>query len=224
MKKAFGLLNLLLIAAVCVGNYYYHTIGGLAIKAACSSGFVLIGVVNLIDAALHCRKNLPFALSMTAGLTFAMLGDIFLGKDFILGAALFAVGHVLYFIAQCFLVRLKWRDLLIGLLIFAAAAVFLLLHPGVFFRRDVIRNVSIAYALIISMMTGKSLSNLIRAKNIVVAVTCLGCVLFFFSDLMLALGRLMHAGPLAGILCMATYYPAQCLLAGIIHLNARRSA
>jgi len=39
-----------------------------------------------------------------------------------------------------------------------------------------------------------------------------GSVLFYFSDLMLAFDMFGGAPPIAGTLCLATYYPGQCVL------------
>lgn len=218
MKKVFVALNLLLIACVCIGNYYYQTYGLLTYKATASAFFVLTGLVNLVCTALRTRRRLPFALTMTAGLILAMLGDIYLGYDFILGAALFAGGHVCYFAAQCILMRPHPRDLLCGGLLSACAVAFLLLHPRLYFGRGAIRSVCLIYACIISLMAGKSISNLTRRACLLTAMLALGCALFFFSDLMLALDRFMRLR--TGTLCLATYYPAQCLLAASVFAAA----
>lgn len=44
MRKIFLWLNILLTAAVFVGNYFYLTEGGLLLKGLCSGGFVLMGI------------------------------------------------------------------------------------------------------------------------------------------------------------------------------------
>lgn len=213
MKKTIGIVNWLLIGALCVGNYFYHTIGGLTIKSVCSGIFALTGLVNLCYIAKANRSRLTFAIPMAVGLILAMLGDITIGFDFIVGAAFFAGGHVCYFAAQCVLMKLKKRDLICSGLIFVCAAVFLLLYPGLSFPGNVIKGVCVVYALIISLMAGKAISNFLREKNLLTAILLAGCLLFFFSDLMLVLNWFMDTGRITSILCMATYYPAECLLA-----------
>ena len=72
-------------------------------KSAASFCFVLIGFINL----LYCIKNkqignIKFMILLALGLVFAMLGDIFLIEYFIIGAILFAVGHILFMISFFF--------------------------------------------------------------------------------------------------------------------------
>lgn len=216
-EKTFAYINWLLIGAICVGNYFYHTIGGLGLKSLCSGIFVLTGLVNVYYTAKCSKPRLKFAVPLTAGLVLAMLGDITIGFDFIVGAALFAGGHVCYFAAQCVLMKLKRGDLIASGVIFAGAAAFLLLYPGLSFPGPVIKGVCLVYALIISLMTGKSIANFRRERTVLTAVVMAGCTLFFFSDLMLVLNWFMDTGRITGILCMATYYPGQILIAHSIY-------
>ena len=73
--------------------------------------------------------------------------------------------------------------------------------------------VCVLYALIISCMLGKAVSDLITNKNIFSIIVAVGSFLFFFSDLMLLFDVFAAVDAWAGALCLATYYPAQCLLA-----------
>lgn len=217
MKKTIGIVNWLLIGALCVGNYFYHTVGGLDLKAACSGLFALTGLVNLYYIARVSRSRLNFAIPMAVGLIFAMLADIMLEFDFITGAALFAAGHVCYFVGQCMLVKLKKGDLVCSGVIFAGAAAFLLLFPGLTFPDSLIKAVCVVYALIISLMAGKSIANFRREKNQLTAILMAGCLMFFVSDLMLVLHWFMDTGRITSILCTAIYYPSECLLAYSIY-------
>lgn len=219
MRKGFGAANLLLMAAVFVGNYFYFTVGGLTIKSVCSAGFALIGLVNLVYTA-RSKGDLKFAVPMSVGLLLAMLGDIVISDDFILGAVLFAGGHVCYYAAQCVFMKVKKQDLLVSALLFAGAGAFLLLCPLLSFPDGTIQAMCLGYALIISLMAGKAVSDFLREKNLLTAVLAAGCVLFFFSDLMLVFDWFMDAGRIAGVLCMSTYYPAECLLAVSVYLKA----
>ena len=222
MKKTFGILNLLLAAAVFVGNYFYLTEGGLTLKTLCSGGFALMGLVNLCYVLLSGRKHLKFALVMSVGLILAMLGDIMIGKDFIIGAALFAGGHVCYFAGQCCFMKLKGSDFIAGGILFIGAGAYLLFCPLLTFPQPMMQWVCLVYALIISLMVGKGISNFLRRKTVVTVVLVVGCVLFFFSDLMLVFDWFMDGGKITGRLCMATYYPAECLLAYSVYCLTSR--
>ena len=213
LTKIILAINLLLATAVFVGNYFFLTKGGLLIKGLCSSGFALMGLVNLAFAFISGAKNKRFAVALSAGLIFACLGDIFLGFNFVLGASLFAMGHVCYFISYCTLTPIRRTDLFISGGIFICAAAFVLFCPLLSFDNAVMQIVCAVYALIISLMVGKAISNFIKEKNVLTVTILIGSVLFFFSDLMLVFDWFMGIGRIAGLLCMSTYYPAECLLA-----------
>ncbi len=212
MKKLFYFINALLASAFFVGNYFYTTSGGLLIKSLCSGGFALMGILNLIYT-LRSRKPWKFSAIMSVGLVLAMLGDLTLGFRFALGAGLFAAGHICYWAAQCAILKFSRRDLLTGLLIFAAAGAFLMWSPILHFGNESNRWICMAYALIISMMTGKAVANFVRRPCGLTLLMGIACVLFFISDLMLVFDWFTSISGWTGNLCMATYYPAECLLA-----------
>lgn len=217
MKKTFNILNILLILAVCVGDILYMIDRTLLTKSLTSAGFVLLGIINLI---YHCKNHLNhrnFAITMVVGLTFAMLGDIILEIEFIIGAALFAIGHIFYFIAYCFLLKFQWKDLIYGAVIFVPVTLFIILAPIFDFGGILMEMVCIVYALIISCMVGKAISNFVREKSLLHLIILIGSALFMFSDFMLLLNVFADMPRVIGILCLATYYPAECLLAFSIY-------
>lgn len=213
MKKVFLTINILLMIGIFIGNYFFITGGGLELKTACSCGFVLMGLFNLVYAIRSKHKHLKFHVLLAVGLILAMLGDVYVGSRFILGAALFACGHIFYWIAQCFLVKLKWPDFLISAVLFAGAGAFVLFCPLLSFSNPVFRWVCFVYALIISLMAGKAISDFFRKPCAVTAILAIGSILFFISDLMLVFDWFIGLWSWTDEVCMATYYPAQCLLA-----------
>jgi hypothetical protein len=206
-------VNLVIMTAVFVGNYFFLTIGGLGIKAVTSAGFVLMGLLNLAFALIRGQSRIYFQISLSAGLLLACLGDILITPSFVIGASLFAAGHICFFVSYCTLDRLRLLDSVIGGIIFGAAACFILFSPILYFSADYLRGICLAYALIISCMAGKAAGNFIRTRNPLTATLLVGCVLFLFSDLMLLLDWFGGGGRVTGLLCMGTYYPAECLLA-----------
>jgi uncharacterized membrane protein YhhN len=150
---------------------------------------------------------------MLVGLTFAMCGDIVLNVWFIGGAILFAVGHVFYFVAYCFLQKFKWLDLIFGASIFIPSVLFITLAPIFDFGGIIMELVCIVYAIIISIMLGKAISNFVREKNLTNLLILIGSILFFFSDLMLLLNVFANLSVVFDVLCLVTYYPAECILA-----------
>lgn len=129
------------------------------------------------------------------------------------GAALFAVGHVLFFAAFCALEGLTFRGFAAAAAVAVPSFCLLLLYDGFDFRG--FDAVIYAYAVIICCMLGKAISvgssRLLDARiRIVVSA---GAALFFFSDLMLVFHQFAGGGALFDALCLGTYYPAEFLLA-----------
>lgn len=224
MKKTFNILNAVLILLVLVGDVLYLTIGGLAIKSVTSAGFVLIGIVNLVYIILNKQIDLKFPIIMLLGLVFAMLGDIILEIEFIVGAALFAIGHVFFFVSYCFISKFKWIDLAYGAIIFVPAVLFITLAPIFDFGGILMELVCVIYAVIISCMVGKAVSNLIKERSILNIIIAIGSFLFFFSDLMLLLNVFANLPKVVDILCLVTYYPAECMLGYAIMLANKKRA
>lgn len=222
MKKflnVYNILNLLLILAVLVGDVFYIIHGTLLIKSITSILFVALGALNLFYAIKHKTDNKKFCILMLTGLFFAMLGDILLEIEFIVGALLFAVGHVFYFISYCSLVKFEWKDLIYAVCIFVPVTLFMVLAPIFDFGGILMELVCIFYALIISCMVGKSIANFKKQKSRLHLLLMIGSLLFMFSDFMLLLNVFANLPRVIGVLCLATYYPAECVLAVAINAD-----
>ncbi len=214
-------LNILIIAAICILNYFYQKNNFVFwLKCVCSVAFALLGVINLGFAIKAGQDDLEFFILMATGLVLAMLGDVFINKSFALGAGFFALGHVGFAVAYSFLHASRQLDFIIIGIIFIATAAFLLFAPFIKFGSENIKWICLAYSLIISVMLGKAMANLICQASAVNALISVGSFLFFFSDLMLVLNWFVRVGKWAGNACMGTYYPALCLLAFSMYFKA----
>ena len=221
MKKTFGILNAITITVAAVAFILYRN--GAVSKGVASFGFVLIGIVNLIYA-LQCKKQaLRFPSLMASGLLFCMLGDVVIDLNFIIGAAIFALGHVFYCVAYTGLDRFKAKDLIPICLFFTASTLLITLAPIFHFDSPVLQIVCIVYALIISCMVGKAIMNCIDKPNIARSIMLIGSCLFFFSDLMLVFDWFAGVS-IAGPICLGTYYPAQYLLAFSVYCYINKEA
>lgn len=98
MKKSQKILlavNVLIVSAILVLNYFYQSNGfDFTLKCVCSGLFALLGVINLVYALIDKKDNKKFYIGMSAGLALAFLGDVLIKYDFIIGAATFAIGHI----------------------------------------------------------------------------------------------------------------------------------
>ena len=213
-NKIMLAVNAVIISAIFVMNYFYQSNGfDFTLKCICSGSFALLGVLNLGYAIATKQSGKRFYGWMALGLILAFLGDVLINYDFIIGAATFALGHVCFVVAYCFLQKMQKLDCVISGALFLGCLIFLLFCPLLNFEVAIFRVVCIVYALIISTMLGKALGNFIREKNLVNGTIAVASVLFFFSDLMLVFDWFIGLWSWADNACMGTYYPALCFLA-----------
>lgn len=213
MNKLSIILNSIFAFLIIVGDILYMTIGGLLIKSITSALFLLLGLINLVLALKSQKYNLKFGILLVIGLFFAMLGDIILEINFIIGALLFATGHIFFFISYCTIIKFKATDLIAGAIIFTPFTLFILLAPIFDFGGILMQGVCIFYTVIISCMLGKSITNYIKEKSKLNLILLIGSVLFTFSDFMLLLNVFANLPRIVGILCLVSYYPAEIFLA-----------
>lgn len=220
-KKVFAWLNGLFGALVLGGLVWYLNHGSLKMKAITCATFVLLSGVNLAYA-LSTGRGKKYASVMFAGAVFGWLGDVLLGVNFILGAGLFAVGHILYAAAFYSIDRVKKTDIMLTGAILIGTAALILLYPKFDFGGTLMQMVCLVYGLIISCMVGKAVAGGVREKTLPMIIMAVGSVLFYFSDLMLVLRWFADAPRLAGDLCLMTYFPAQGLLAASVYFYANK--
>ncbi len=222
MKRRFLLLNAIFIAIEIFILLTYLVKGGILLKGIASAGFVIIGAINLIYAISDKTKKTVFPSLIFAGLFSSMLGDIIISFNFIIGALIFALGHVLYFIAFCKLNRFENRDTIPSMIIFIGAAALLTLTPYFDFGGNLMLGVCVFYSLIISLMAGKAISAFLKERSLLHLVILIGAVLFFFSDVMLVFNVFGGAPKIADTLCLFSYWPGQTILAFSGYLYAKK--
>lgn len=216
MKKSFSAviyMLLALIVLVMLGDCLYIAFGGLWLKGLTSFGFALLGATCLWLGKKLTTANVKFGIIMVVGLVVAMVADVVLNLHFITGAALFALGHIFYFASYCVLQKFRWQDIIYGAVIFVPSVLFITLAPMFDFGGVLMEIVCVIYAIIISCMVGKAISNFVKVKNLTNLILMLGSIFFFISDLMLLLNVFGNLPRVVDILCLATYYPAQIALA-----------
>ncbi len=200
----------------------YMVFSGLWLKGVTSAIFVIIALVNLYLVQQEGETiGGRFKLFMCIGLGVCFLADILLNIWFIVGALVFAIGHVFYFLAYNELGKTTLKDLFFALGVAIPSVIVLVLYP---FDYQGLFVVIVFYALIISCMVGKSISLMFygsgsRFSRIIIMV---GSILFFVSDLALLFNVFGNGGVVADNICLLTYYPAQGLLALSVYLASRK--
>lgn len=174
------------------------------------------GMAQPSEASGTRSATAGFPAMMMTGLMLCWVADIILNITFIPGALIFAIGHVFYFIAYCRLEKFQRSDLIPSAIIFVLSASLVLFIPIFDFGIPLMQYIILLYALIISLMVGKAISNMRRTRAPLTKWIVVGSSLFFFSDLMLLLCYFAGAPQITDSLCLFTYYPGQYLLAHCI--------
>ncbi len=222
--KQLVVINMVITVAVFIGNCFYQGLGfSYPIKIMCSSGFAIMGIVNMIFAH-KCLENKKVMLFMTLGLVFAFLGDVAINPNFILGVIFFALGHVFFVISYLTYKALNKLDIIFSGILGAFSITFILVFPYIIFEVEALKFVVLIYAAIISVMVGKSVGNVMRDKSTFTGMIAVGSILFFISDMMLLLAWFSTVeGRWTSNVCMAAYYPALCMLASsmVVYMKKR---
>lgn len=212
-SKRLKQANIILLTCAAACLVYYDIAGGLWLKGVTSSWFVLLGGLNLWAARKQEGKQLQFFVLMETGLLCGMCADVLLGIAFFAGVGVFALGHILYFAAFCSLEKFRLRDLKAIVPLALLSVLFVTAAPWISVEDPILQKLLPCYALIISAMLGKAIANLIRHPNLFRWLLAIGSILFWFSDLILAIDMFGQSSRLTWILCSYSYWPAQNILA-----------
>lgn len=213
MKKKFHIVNIVVFVLTCILTIWYDREGGLWRKAVTGSGFLALGIVNLVYAFVTKTADKRFSIWMTVGLAVCLAGDIVLNITFLPGVAVFALGHIFYIVAFGTMMKWEKKDLIPVAILFAAGVAVIKLVPILDFGDAMVEWLCVAYALVLSTMVGKTIANFLRRKEKANLLMMIGGCLFYFSDLMLVLHHFGSAPGIVDSLCLFSYFPAQCLLA-----------
>lgn len=209
-------VNWILLACAAACLVYYDMVGGLWLKGVTSSWFVLLGGLNLWAVRKLEWKRLRIFVLMEAGLFCGMCADVLLGIHFYMGVGVFALGHILYLAAFCALEMFRPQDLKSIVPAAILSIFFVTATPWISVEDPLLQKLIPGYALIISMMLGKAIANLIHDPSRFRWLLAIGSVLFWFSDLILAVDMFGQSSRLTWILCSYSYWPAQNILAHAI--------
>ena len=219
-------VNIALTLALFIINIFYQIDApnwNLTFKFIGSGIFVLLGVINFIFAIKSKNTNFKFALTTLIGILFSFGGDVAIEYEFIAGAALFALAHVSYIVSFYFINKFHWLDIVITVIFAIPATLLIGLLPNFNFNPPLLKYIVIIYAVIISFMFGKSLSNLIRKRNFQTIVVFIGALLFVLSDLALLIELFHIEGTYHwGHACMAIYFPALLIFAYSIYYQTKK--
>lgn len=222
--RRLAIINIVITIMVFIGNCFYQSLRfNYVLKIICSSGFALIGIINMAYAYKRIA-NKKVLLFMAFALIFAFLGDVAINPNFILGVIFFALGHVFFVTSYLVYRKLDRLDAILSICLGIFSVGFILVFSYIVFDVAVLKYVVIVYAVIISVMVAKSVGNAIREKDMFTGMIAIGSILFFISDMMLLLAWFSTIeGRWTSNVCMGTYYPGLCLLAGAMVVYIKNS-
>lgn len=210
-KKLHG-LNIALMIGTVVCLVCYDILGGIWLKGLTSAWFVTLGMINLGYGLAQGIRH-PYLWLTALGLAFGLAADVLLGPAFIFGLLFFAAGHVLYLVGFFSLEPFRRQDLWYIIPIAAVSLYAVVGTPFIRVNDPVLLPLLLGYAVIIACMLGKAISNWRVLRTPSRFFVMAGSILFWFSDLMLAVDMFGTPSRLTWILCSYSYWPAQAILA-----------
>jgi len=214
-KKIIFYVNIILGVLLVTATICFKQINeGLTVKyitkSTASGLFVLSGIFNMFCLYKFYKGSWKSWL-LLLGLMFAMAGDIVLIEHFMIGAILFAIGHIFYLAYFFSLYKFTILDLIFTTLIITFAMLVIFLYKG--FEWNGMKMLVIIYAIVISFMLGKAMGNYFAHKNVANLISFLGALFFFFSDMMLLFFNFAGRQIIFDYFCIYTYFPAEFMLA-----------
>lgn len=222
-QKRWHRINLALFACCIVSLVIYDIQGGLWRKGFTSLWFLALGLVNLCISRKAGLSELRYPRLIVLGLFCGMCADVLLGLWFYLGVAFFALGHILYLIGFFSLEKFRRADLYLFIPIGAISMYLVAGTPFIRVEDPMMKTLLLGYALIIAAMLGKAISNFLLRKNRFRALVLLGSLMFWISDLVLAVDMFGQSSRLTWVFCSYVYWPAQCIQAySLFHFTQGR--
>ncbi len=224
---------IIVLLAVCVLSAaaftilsYKKTLINLYFKTFSSVMFTILGILSLYTLILNSKKltdnRLIGGFFMVLGLIVCMVGDIILGLPklaetndstpiIVGGASWFFTGHVLYCttLIVLFGISLPVIALIIPLSILYT---FVNRKIGKLDYKNLTAGV-LLYSIIESLSLALCIVAAIKSFSVAALILTIGFTLFYISDMVLMHNYFGEKRRMISILCHATYYPAQILIA-----------
>jgi uncharacterized membrane protein YhhN len=181
------------------------------LKPLSSALFVLVALLSLLTPSARPW----YTWSITVGLLFGLGGDVALmfrrDRPFLIGLVLFLLGHLVYTVVWTVANGFHPQDIVsAAVLLVLSVVVYVYLRPGLGSMQVPV----ILYILIISLMVNRSISTFYGDTFTLTQawLVSMGAVLFWLSDLLLAINRFRR--PLKWEpLGLFLYYGGQLLIA-----------
>jgi len=181
-------------------------------KPAATLTVIAAALLSFLEPA----QNPIYAIGVIVGLIFCFGGDVALmfqenRKAFVIGLALFLLGHITYAAVFALLGRFSAWDIVSTIALLAAGAgIYTLIKPNL----GTLRAPVIIYIVVISVMVSRAISGLASPvfTGGQAALVAIGAILFYISDAILATARFCKPWRYHRI-SLGFYYSGQLLIA-----------
>ena len=225
--RKYKIANIVLFVCAMVCLVYYDRFGGYGnavFKGFTSFWFVLLGGVNLTYAVKSRINNIKPVVFIFSGLFIGMIADVLLAMVFEYGVIFFALGHIMYLVGFYMIEKPHRSDLMISLPLSVVSVIVVIGNPFINVGDPLLEKGLMVYAVIISFMAGKSVSNFLAQQTMSRLLITVSSAMFLFSDVMLMLYLFGTPSRLAWVLCIYAYWPAQTLLAhALLHYSTENT-
>ena len=207
---------------------FKKNLANLFLKTLSSMLFTILGLFSLYYfikyGGLETEHNRVIGAFLTfAGLLVCLIGDMILGMPRISelkrdrlpiivgGATWFTLGHIIYCTALIMIFGIQTWTLAIAL----PLSIFYTFGNMLFGKLDYSKlTIGVfLYSLLESLSYSLCIMALIQTKSLASLLLAIGFTFFFFSDMVLMHNYFGKPKRIISILCHATYYPAQILIA-----------
>src|SRR6202008_567819 len=205
----FSALLFVAVALVLAGHLLRSPLLVYVSKPLATALILGIALVNWRSS----RGSYSYSLSISIGLLFSLVGDIFLlwpSLYFIHGLAAFLLTHLAYLIAFTRDARFPARVWIWILYLAIAATLYAFLYPNL----PVPLKLPVAlYSALLSSMAAQAMGRFLVVKTKPAQSAAIGAVFFMLSDFLLAFDRFHTLILLAPVLILIPYYLGQWLIA-----------
>lgn len=179
-------------------------------------------LTTILIATLAWRRGTGvYARAVFVGLLFSLAGDVLLIPSglFVAGLLAFLIAHLVYLYAFTREARFAARLQPFAIVALVALAVLAVLWPKL---PAGLRLPVLAYVAMLGAMTAQAFGRRAVLRDAPSGRAALGAALFLASDALLAIDRFHTPLPLAPLLVLGTYWPAQLLIALSIAASGKR--
>ena len=182
-------------------------------------GFLFTPMVVLSTIPLAISGLLlgsQFLLCIVMGLALSVVADVYMNlkqpDSFMSGMIYFSFAHLLYISGLSFISSFHWMQLVVGIVLLGSLT---FIYIKMFFNKlDEIMKISIPlYMILVTLTLLIALGVLIVTPTPASIMLFIGTVLFWLSDLVIAISTFYKPFKYAGALTWALYGPAQLLIA-----------